>query len=283
MLSMPSSARRLLIGVALVTVAGCSKSPTDPGTNPRLISQVVARLSAQGSAAQVLTAPAPAPAGGPALGLGANAVIIPGGTNQVRVQAASLLAHVLVSAVGYEGHLDVALGTPTNNVVVLLEFTQSLAQDLTLSVQAVDVSGAVGPATTLPLQTLAAGTGEVQVNLSWDTLVDLDLHVVQPDGEEVYWDHTKAASGGTLDVDSNTACQIDARNNENIYWPTGKAPRGDYKVRVDYWSNCGQPLVNWVVRVVVKGQATVYAGNLTGIGDHGGQGSGLPITTFRVN
>ena len=33
MLSIPSSAHRLLIGVAVVTLAGCSKSPTDPGTN----------------------------------------------------------------------------------------------------------------------------------------------------------------------------------------------------------------------------------------------------------
>jgi hypothetical protein len=42
------------------------------------------------------------------------------------------------------------------------------------------------------------GTGAVQVNVTWDLDVDVDLHVLDPRGEEIYYDHRRSASGGVL-------------------------------------------------------------------------------------
>jgi|GEM_PF-576517 len=53
------------------------------------------------------------------------------------------------------------------------------------------------------LQREEAKTGDVQISLMWDSLNDLDLHCVGPDGERIYHNHRRSKSGGELDVDMN--------------------------------------------------------------------------------
>jgi hypothetical protein len=83
------------------------------------------------------------------------------------------------------------------------------------------------------------GTGDVQVTLRWDTPVDLDLHVTDPAGEEIWYDNKLSTSGGNLDVDANGGCNtMIASPVENVFWPYGGAPSGQYQVSVVYFSNC---------------------------------------------
>ena len=98
------------------------------------------------------------------------------------------------------------------------------------------------------------GTGDVQVTLRWDNSADLDLHVTDPAGEEIYFAVPSSASGGRLDVDANATCEGDAPV-ENIFWPTGEAPVGTYSVSVDYYGACDatEP-ANYVVTILVNGQ-----------------------------
>jgi len=134
----------------------------------------------------------------------------------------------------------------------------------------------------IPIDLTTVMTGDVQVNVHWDTPNDVDLHVVDPTGEEIFYGNTSSASGGTLDLDSNPACYIDGINNENIYWPTGQAPAGEYTVRVDFWASCdGQP-VEYRVTVVLGGtDVSTYDGSFTAAdADGGGLGSGELVTTF---
>jgi hypothetical protein len=54
---------------------------------------------------------------------------------------------------------------------------------------------------------------------------------MDPFGEEIWFEHPLAGSGGLLDVDANAACGEARRNPvENIFWPRGAAPRGEYRV-----------------------------------------------------
>lgn len=119
------------------------------------------------------------------------------------------------------------------------------------------------------------------MNITWDSRADVDLHVLDPLGEEVYWAHKTAVSGGTLDLDSNAGCGSDGPRAENIFWGSGLiAPRGDYVIRVDYWSNCADVKTNYVVTVNTRGKPSqVFTGFFTGNGDGGGKGSGRIITT----
>lgn len=102
------------------------------------------------------------------------------------------------------------------------------------------------------------GTGAVQVTLIWDTPTDLDLHVVEPNGTEIWYSaRGPSSTGGYLDRDDNAACNADETPGgvENIYWPysTG-APTGQYEVWISEYSACGAPAPSWTLQVRVDGQ-----------------------------
>jgi len=132
-------------------------------------------------------------------------------------------------------------------------------------VRAVDASGHFGEPNvqTIAITPAPMPKGRLVVSLFWDTESDLDLHVVDPDGVEVFnrninsWqppppgkpvDPTAYQDGGTLDFDSNAACVIDGRRLEDVVW-AGAPPSGHYLVRVDTMSLCGEVEANWTVEV----------------------------------
>lgn len=80
--------------------------------------------------------------------------------------------------------------------------------------------------------------GDVQFNVSWDSLADVDLYITDPAGEEISFSHRTSNSGGELDLDSNESCTR-GFSVENVYWPTGGAPEGEYIVSLALYSACG--------------------------------------------
>lgn len=154
---------------------------------------------------------------------------------------------------------------------------------LNASVQLLGLDGLVSPAFTLPLTFQSVGSGPIQISLSWGVPVDLDVHVVTPAGEEIYYGNRSDSTGGTLDLDSNAACNIDNVDQENVVWSNSMTPAaGNYITRVDYWSNCGitQP-IPYTVHVTVCGTSTVYTGTLSASqADAGGQGAGTTVATI---
>lgn len=172
---------------------------------------------------------APPAAGGPALTVSGNPTIINGGTLAAEVRASAPFQTLYVtvgsktvgllsdSSGGVDGYDEVRLPAVQNDANVLLEFAQSIPNpELELLFAVADPSGRVGPFARLPARVTSVGTGDVQVTLSWNADSDVDLHVVDPSGEEIYWSNRRSASGGQLDLDSNAACAIDGVRNENI-------------------------------------------------------------------
>jgi hypothetical protein len=114
------------------------------------------------------------------------------------------------------------------------------------------------------------GTGDVQVTLRWETSADLDLHVVDPWGEEIYFSHRQSQSGGELDVDANAGCRTQPYSPvENIYWPTGGAPYGTYVVSVVDYGDCGTTgYTSYEVIVRLDGRVyNTYRGEIFGSGE----------------
>lgn len=103
-----------------------------------------------------------------------------------------------------------------------------------------DVELIVGPHYDIPFDVISVQSGDIQISLSWDAQreVDLDLWVESPNGETVSYTDTSVPSGGTLDLDANPGCGAPEQHNENIFWPDNSAPSGEYKVWVDYYSDC---------------------------------------------
>lgn len=85
---------------------------------------------------------------------------------------------------------------------------------------------------------VVVGTGDVQVTLIWNGDADLDLHLIDPDGVEIYFGNRNSPSGGELDVDEIPGCGNRDTWVENIFWPTGQAPPGRYEAWVDVWNPC---------------------------------------------
>jgi hypothetical protein len=139
-----------------------------------------------------------------------------------------------------------------------------------LVVAASNEQGEWGPASRLSFTFVdvnAPVTPLLQVRLRWDVDADLDLHVVQPDGFEIWSrkistyeppvvgiiDQAAANAAGHLDFDSNAACRLDGRREENVLYGT-TPPTGRYTVRVDTFSMCGQSGAHWTVEVFSAGQ-----------------------------
>jgi len=85
--------------------------------------------------------------------------------------------------------------------------------------------------------------GKVQVILAWDDRNDLDLAVICPDGQRIYFENRRAC-GAELDVDMNVEGGprgISNRPVENITWPSSPPP-GRYRIEVTHYSrNPGGP------------------------------------------
>jgi len=76
--------------------------------------------------------------------------------------------------------------------------------------------------------------GDLRCSLSWFNYDDLDLHLVEPSGNEIYFGSKyDAITGGQLDVDMNAGSGTTRSAVENIVFPDRRQmPRGDYRLFV---------------------------------------------------
>jgi hypothetical protein len=181
----------------------------------------------------------PAAGDGPTISdLSGNGTVLAGGSNNISISSTGDASNVLVSVQGADGYYSVPMYAKSDYYITI-SFTQDISGDFTIRFALQDANGRVGLYETLAVSTLQAGTGKFQVNLSWNQPNDMDLHLIEPGGEEIYFGNTEAASGGELDVDSNPGCSIDNINSENItYGDDAVVPAGVYEVIVDRWDNC---------------------------------------------
>lgn len=75
--------------------------------------------------------------------------------------------------------------------------------------------------------------GVLRTSLSWNNYDDLDIHCVDPNGEEIYFGHKNSRSGGVLDVDMNAGYGTSRTPVENIVWANQNIMKeGIYTVKV---------------------------------------------------
>jgi hypothetical protein len=228
--------------------------------------------------------PLPAPHGSLSVSVPDGVDAINGGSVVVSVDGGgATITAVYISVMGSEGYWEVTVPAGASVADVLLTLARALPDNVTIIFEVKDDAGDVSTPVSVMLSVHHVGTGDIQVSVSWDTDNDVDLHVIDPNGFEVYWYDEASPEGGTLDLDSNAACDIDGVNNENIVWPAGKAPHGTYTVRVDYFENCTYEATNYVVTVQKAGtEAKTFTGSFAAddLGDTGADGDGVTITTF---
>jgi hypothetical protein len=277
--------------VAIAALAGaCGDDSTSPNEEQHTIADYVASVSVDSTPGVIQTNAIPRPiTGGPAITTDGQGTIVNGGTTRVSVTSPTPFQNIFVAGslpisplfVPVSNYFEIPLPTAVTSAELLITFPQALASnDFTLHISAADPQGRVGMPFDRSYHAIVVGAGDIQVTVAWDTDADVDLHVVDPEGTEIYWANRTSPSGGELDLDSNAACAGDNVRNENITWPLGTAPQGDYTVRVDYWANCDASLTNYTVVVHNQGVNEIHYGTFSGSGDAGGIGSGDEITTF---
>lgn len=105
---------------------------------------------------------------------------------------------------------------------------------------------------------LYSGYGDIQITLTWNNKSDLDLHVIDPSGEEIFWKHKVSQSGGVLDYDNTVGF-----GPENVYWPKAKAPAGTYKVFVQNYYWAGRPSSStYTLLINAFGKIKKFTGNI---------------------
>ncbi|MEM6352729.1 MAG: hypothetical protein AAF766_18385 [Cyanobacteria bacterium P01_D01_bin.14] len=108
-------------------------------------------------------------------------------------------------------------------------------------------------------------TGDIQVTLRWQTEDDLDLIVVDPSGDTVSYFNPSVPSGGQLDVDANAYCESPGFSPvENIFWPTGGAPGGEYSATVVLSIPCAErtTTVDYRLTILNQGDSQTYQGTV---------------------
>lgn len=112
-----------------------------------------------------------------------------------------------------------------------------------------------------PNPTPAPPAGPLSFRLTWASQVDLDLHVREPNGNEINYINTTSSTGGSLDRD--VFCQP---GTETTSWPPGAAPRGTYVVWIVHSiTPCGGPNAASYTLTISQGNSVVMTrtGTLT--------------------
>jgi hypothetical protein len=220
--------------------------------------------------------------------------VVPGAREQPLLGTLSADATgVAFGVAGDVGYFSLPAGIPDTETPTLPSFNAKMAfsaslppGELTLVGHAVDDRGRFGPARTVTLTVLDAPepSGALVITLTWDRPADLDLHVVEPSGNEIWADRPVGdGHAGALDLDSNGGCILDGRDAEHVVY-AGQAPPGHYVVRVDTPSLCGQPVAYWRAQATAAGQRLAEAaGSSVDADTRGPHERGAGRTAFELD
>ena len=262
----PFHLRPLLVVAAGVAFSACD-APAALGPQGALSTVVTSVATADGEvSAQYHTGPVPAGGSSAAPGTSGTASVVNGGSARLALAAGSEFQRVIVSVNGLDGYYELTLPADSAGAGLVLGIAPEAGEaDIQLRL-AVGADGALSSYAVQPIRIHHVGSGDVQISVSWTGASDVDLRVTDPSGELVYFDNPSSASGGTLDLDSNASCTIDGVNSENIVWPAGHAPRGDYQVTLVYHDDCGVARSDYVVTVAIAGhEAETVTGSFIGL------------------
>lgn len=197
-----------------------------------------------------------------------NASALSGGMNIITVSSSTKYDSFYVGIEGVGGYYEyvperAALENGLYTYTIPLEYSQNLNRDITVNISGRS-SNCLTEVYSRKITFVESRKGALSIVLTFDNAKDLDLHLVTPSNQHVYWynnasiyDYEKEEWVVTvsIDHDSNCGCRIDGLNNENIVIPQEFIEPGEYKVYVDLFSNCGVNVATrWMCAVRYNGE-----------------------------
>ena len=244
-----------------------------------ILENVVATVAVGAGAGRLVYDSVPDPSGGPSISISGSGTIVTGGSFFLDVvpEAGAPIDTLLVSvekeAAGYY-EMELPGNASSYRLVgaVPYDLDQTrTASSVGLCVTAVHAIDRVGETQCHRVYIATVVTEDVQVTLSWDADSNLDLQVVDPNGNEV--ERSSVQREQTTVKDSNEDCAPtgatpDGVRNEQVAWSAGSVPAGVYTVRVNYQASCGASETNYVLKVNNEGATGTFSGTLTGTGNY---------------
>lgn len=281
----PNALRTCSLLALVATMAACD-SQLRPNSSFSIENFISSVTDQSGAVQAVLHRGAPpAPTTADSTKVSGIAVVINGGSSPQNITSPTAFTKIIIAAEGLSDYYELTLPAGQTTQSLLLGLSQNAtAGQVYFTYAAGDGAGTFLYARQL-MRILQIGTGDIQISVAWTDTADVDLHVIDPAGGHLSFGNKSVASGGTLDLDANAACSKNTLpdnssafiSNENVFWPTGVAPNGTYKVFLDYWSDCGAAQTDWVVTVQRRGAAPqVFTGTFLG------SSSGIPDDTVAV-
>jgi len=210
-----------------------------------------------------------------------NGTIVTGGTSVISTTVNGQLPNtdivgVILSLDGHDGYYQVPVdreSPPLNGIVEaslrLRQYGENepVPNRLHFRIALRDGRGRISPYQALTYNVIKVGGGDIQFTLAWDTIADLDIHIVDPYNCEIYYgSRTCTQSGGRLDLDANIGCSSGPQT-ENVFWPEGGAPPGTYVAKINRFSDsCCQSTCsgghNYTMTINYCGRTEVYEGRI---------------------
>ena len=195
-----SSFRHAGAGLALSAVAflsGCEK-PEPLSSTTGSISDLVTDVSVRGGSVPGLLVEGAAPTGtlGPVATVAGITAAVNGGSAAMNVAGSVVYTRLLVSAVGADDYYSVPLPSASSLENVVVSLSPDVEGSQLRLRYALEGANGVGPYVDQTLRIVRAGSGDVQASVAWTGASDVDLHVFDPSGEQVYFSNRLAASGG---------------------------------------------------------------------------------------
>ena len=244
-----------------------------------ILENVVAAVAVGAGAGRLVYDSVPDPSGGSAISISGSGTIVTGGSFFLDVVPESgapidtLLISIEHEAAGYY-EIDLPGKAASYRLVGAVPYDLDPTRadsSVGVCVTAVHAIDRVGETQCHRVYIAKVVTRDVQVTLSWDADSDVDLQVVDPNGNEVGRSPVQGEQG-TVE-DSNEGCGLagaapDGIRNEQVAWTAGSVPAGVYTVRVNYQASCEVSETNYVLRVNNSGEARTFSRTLTGTGDY---------------
>ncbi len=233
--------------------------------------------------------------------ISANDRALAGGLNFITIKCDQLYKLFELSVKGVPGFWEF---TPENQVTrsgyeytIPILYGTNFSEDMEMQICGRKPDGTKSVAYDVNVRYVESKSGDLNINLTFSTAKDVDLHLYTPSGQHIYY----AERGGIayidgeeieygLDHDSNPGCVIDNLNNENIFIPAEMIEDGVYTVEVNMWSNCDTSVgCEWSVVARYQGEiirnenseygnpASGYYAPTCGSGDH------TKIMTFTLH
>ncbi len=240
---LPRYAAGVMLTALITLLAACSSPQTPPN-----VQTIVSGATADEISGTLQTGVPDSDPEAPDASVTGAETIIPGGSALFSISGSAPFTTIYVSVTGTPDYYEIQV-EETESQDIVLNFSPDLNEPSYILSFAVGNGNGAGTAASHGVAVEGVGTGELQISLSWDVPSDLDLLVQDPAGDWVYWGNRDVESGGTLDLDSNSACGGSDKRTENVTWAGSTPPTGSFQVVVNQYSACGNAETKYVVTV----------------------------------